>query len=111
MKESEIQSQIIDYLQFMENVGILFFQRTNNIPVSQTQNGKRVFRRMAKGQKKGFPDIVVLKNGVSIGLEVKTETGKQSKEQKAMENLMKKNGGKYYIVRSVKDVMDILEKQ
>jgi len=55
LKESEIQRQIIDWLELKENQGKLFFQRTNNIPVSQMRNGKRIFRSMAKGQKKDFP--------------------------------------------------------
>ena len=42
LKESEIQRQIIDWLELEENQGKLFFQRTNNIPVSQMRNGKRI---------------------------------------------------------------------
>jgi len=105
LKESEIQRQIIDWLELKENQGKLFFQRTNNIPVSQMRNGKRIFRSMAKGQKKGFPDILVLKAGRVIGLEVKTKTGKQSPFQKEIEKSFKKNGGEYYIVRSLEQVM------
>lgn len=109
MKESEIQSQIIDYLTILENQGKLFFQRTNNIPVSQMRNGKRVFRKMAKGQKKGFPDIVVIFKRKFVGIEVKTEKGRMSKEQKTMQQLVEKNGGIYKVVRSVDDVKNLLE--
>lgn len=109
MKESDIQSSIIDYLQFMENKGVLFFQRTNNIPVSQIRNGKRVFRSMAKGQKKGFPDITMVINGLFIALEVKMPKKYQSKDQKAMQAKIELAGGKYFVVRSVDEVIRIVK--
>lgn len=107
MKESEIQSQIIDYLQLMEKQGKIFFQRTNNTPVFDPRTKK--FRSLAKGQKKGFPDILVLMQGRTIGLEVKTSAGKQSKEQKTMQEQFKKQRAWYYVVRSVEEVVRIIE--
>ena len=110
MKESEIQSQIIDFLQILEKQGKLFFQRTNNVPISMMRNGKRVFRSMPQGAKKGFPDIIVVVDGYFIGLEVKTLIGRQSEHQKAMEKLIIENGGVYVVVRSLDDVINILKK-
>ena len=106
MKESQIQSIIIDYLIYLEGQGKLFFQRTNNTPIYQENR----YRRLAKGQKKGFPDIILCYRGTFIGLEVKTETGKQSKEQKWNQRKIIDNGGHYFIVRSLDDVKEILEK-
>ena len=103
MKESEIQSAIIDYLKMLEQQGKLFFHRSNNNTVYDPI-GKR-FRSLAKGQKKGFPDILVLFHGKCIGIEVKTDTGRQSKEQKEIEKQFKENGAEYYVVRSVNDVI------
>jgi len=109
MKESQIQSIIIDYLQYLENQGKLFFQRTNNIPVSESVAGKRVFRKMAKGQKKGFPDIFVLCKGMCIFLEIKAEKGIQSKEQKEMQELIESNYGRYYIIKNLEEVKVIFK--
>lgn len=106
MKESQIQSIIIDYLIYLENQGKLFFQRTNNTPIYQENR----YRRLAKGQKKGFPDIIICYRGTFIGLEVKTDIGKQSKEQVWNERKIKENQGYYFIVRSLEDVKEILEK-
>ncbi|WP_373077246.1 VRR-NUC domain-containing protein [Fusobacterium varium] len=106
MKESDIQSQIISYLQTLEKQGKLFFQRINNIAIYDPV-GKR-WRALAKGTKKGFPDILVLKDSRCIGLEVKTSKGKQSKEQEEMENLMKEHGADYYVVRSLEEVQQII---
>ena len=108
MKESEIQSSIIDYLQILENRGKIFFQRFNNTPVYDPVGKK--FRSMAKGNKKGFPDILVIANGRTIGFEGKTATGKQSKEQKDIENKFKQHGQEYFVVRTVDEVTKILSK-
>lgn len=106
MKESEIQSSIIDYLMLLENQGKLFLQRVNNTAIYDPIGRK--FRSLAKGTKKGFPDILILKDGKCIGLEVKTNVGKQSKEQKEMEKLMKEHGADYYVVRSLDEVIEII---
>ena len=57
------------------------------------------------------PDVVLetIKEGVYIGLEVKTADGKQSKEQKAIQDRITVAGGLYFIVRSVDDVKKIFE--
>lgn len=52
----------------------------------------------------GVPDIIVILDGKFIGLELKTRTGRQSDAQKDFEILLKKHGGHYHLVRSVKDV-------
>lgn len=107
MKESEIQSGIIDFLTVLEGQGKLFFQRTNNTTVYDPV-GKR-FRSLSKGQKKGFPDILILKSGRTIGIEVKTSTGRQSKEQKLIEQNFIEQGMEYYVVRSIEDVIKVLK--
>ena len=106
--ETQIQSSIIDYLRILENKGKIFFQRVNNTPVYDPIGKK--FRSMAKGTKKGFPDILVLMNGRTIGFEVKTAVGKQSKEQKDIENKFKQHGQEYFVVRTVEEVICILSK-
>lgn len=106
--ETQIQSSIINYLEILENMGKLTFQRVNNTPIFDP--GKQRFRSMAKGTKKGFPDILVLMNGRTIGFEVKTATGKQSKEQKNIENKFKQHGQEYFVVRSLDEVTKILSK-
>lgn len=106
MLESKIQSGIIDYLNILEKQGRLFFHRSNNNPVYDPVGKK--FRSLAKGQKKGFPDIVVLADKRFIGLEVKSEKGYQTKEQKEIEKSFLKQGFEYYVVRSIDDVKNVL---
>lgn len=65
---------------------------------------KKIFRKLPKHAKCGVPDIIVIKKGQFIGLEVKSAIGKQSEDQKKFEIHTTDNGGFYYIVRSVEDV-------
>lgn len=62
-----------------------------------------------KYMRKGVPDIIVLIDGKFIGLEVKAEKGRQSEHQKSFELECKKNGGKYYVVKTLEDVKDVLK--
>lgn len=61
------------------------------------------------GSKPGDPDMVVCYKGRYIGLEAKTEDGRQSPIQKVREAEIKSAGGVYAVVRSVSDVKEILE--
>ena len=86
------------------------FYRQNNIPPVQKTNGKIQFRRLPKGCKKGIADIrVVCRTGINFDIEVKTDKGRQSEDQKLIQSMMEKMGGNYYIVRSLRDVQDIIE--
>lgn len=97
--ESMIQRAILDYLETVDN--IYFFRAGSG--AFQTAQGRYV-----KTGRPGVPDIVACINGKFIGLEVKTETGSQSKAQKEAEINIAKSGGKYFIVRSVQDVKNII---
>lgn len=112
ISETDIQSAIIRYLTVLENQGKLFFNRTNNIPpVNKNSKGEVVgFRRLPAGAKKGIPAIWVILQGKTIGLEVKTATGRQSKEQKEIQEKFTKNDADYYVVRSYEEVKNILDK-
>jgi len=99
IKETQIQTAICDYLAHKK----LFFWR---------QNTGGMFRdnrwfAMPKYSKKGIPDILLVKDGLFIGLEVKRPKGRQSDHQKAFEQECKKAGGQYYIITSVEDVQKL----
>jgi len=104
MREKEIQYTIIQYLEYQKN---LYFIRTNSFAGSfLRRNGSAGY---IKNNKAGCPDIIVLKNGRFIGLEVKTDKGKQSDLQKEAEKQIKNSGGEYYIIRRLEDVLDIFK--
>lgn len=54
--------------------------------------------------KNGVPDIIVVRDGVFIGLEVKTPTGRQSEAQATFQKELEDAGGQYHIVCSIEDV-------
>jgi len=99
--ESPIVSAICEYLEIRRRC----FWRANNIPAfNRNPGGGITMRRLPEGSRRGVPDINVIAGGIYIGLEVKTKTGKQSKEQREVEALIKEHGGRYHLVRSVDDV-------
>lgn len=101
MKESNVQSAICDYLALRKH----FFSRINNVPVYDSARDR--YRALPKHTMPGFPDIIVIKDGFFVGLEVKGPGGRQSPEQKEFERACKAAGGEYYVVRSIDDVREI----
>lgn len=101
MSEHEIQNSIrlklseMGYCVFRANVGKF-----------QTNDG----RWFDTGLPKGFSDLFAIKNGTISFIEVKTETGKPTKEQlnfiKQMRETYGCNAG---IARSVEDAVKIVE--
>ncbi len=97
--EKEIQLSILDYLAYRN----VFMWRQNTQPVFD----KGHFRSMPKYSRNGVPDIIVVKDGQFIGLEVKRPKGKQSEAQIEFQRDLEKAGGKYYVVTSIDDVKSI----
>lgn len=101
MSESDILRAICDYLAHKRH----FFYRQNTTPIFDPT--RKVFRAMPKYALRGVPDIVIIKDGQFIGLEVKTAKTKQSVDQCQFETNCKANGGRYHVVRSVYDVQSL----
>lgn len=98
--ESDIQSSICDYLAYRKH----FFWRCNNVPAPLASGG---FRALPKYTPRGLPDIIIVKDGWFVALEVKKKGTYQSKEQKEFEANVKAAGGEYYVVRSIDDVREV----
>ena len=105
MLEKEIQSTIMAYLSWQKN--IYYFRSASGGFKTAEYKGKSSFFRTGKV---GCPDIIVCKEGRFIGLEVKTEKGKQSPAQKLAEQDIIQAGGEYHLVRNMEDVVKIIEK-
>ena len=59
----------------------------------------------------GQPDIFAIIRGRFVGIEVKTATGRQSKDQQNWQRNCERAGGLYILARSVDDVRVMLEKE
>jgi hypothetical protein len=103
MKESIIQQQICDYLSA---VGVFYFSVPNEH--YNISHGQRVTLHKM-GMLSGIPDICILANNTCYFLEVKNETGKPSKQQLLIHNILTEKNFKVAIVRSVEDVQKIIK--
>lgn len=97
--EKDIQMAVCDYLSLKKH----FFWRQNTGAVWDKDH----FRAMPKYSMNGVPDIIVIKDGFFIGLEIKQPKGKQSDNQKIFEKGCKDAGAEYYLIHSIDDVIEI----
>jgi|ERR1035437_1026540 outer membrane protein assembly factor BamB len=102
--EQDLQRAVLQRLAYCHNV---YYFRNNSV------SGKFIRSNGTTGwvnnAKKGSPDIVLCKNGLWIGLELKAEDGRQSKEQQQAEKDIRNAGGHYFIIKSLNDLEAILE--
>jgi hypothetical protein len=105
--EKDIQREVC---QWLDNMGF-FFWRSNNIPVFGMNNGgKRTFRSLPKYTPRGICDIIIVHEGVFIGIEVKRPKAKLRPEQvNFMEDIIQ-NGGQYHVVTSLQDIYSVMGK-
>jgi len=118
VSEAQIQKSIISYL----NVRRILHNRINNGQFVLDGSGTDKYGRHRKVSKNravrcnsinGIPDIetfFTVKNEdknilqIVIYLEVKSPTGRQSKDQKLFQSRIEEAGGFYFVVRSIEDV-------
>lgn len=105
--ETEAQRAIIDELDFHMKRGELFYQRTNTTGIYDAS--RSVFRSLGKGVHEGFPDILVVKLGRIIFIEVKSNSGDQSHEQVVMQEQVERQGAEYYVLRGTSRLEEILK--
>ena len=60
------------------------------------------------GAYKGIPDIIAIKQGRVLFLEIKRPGGKQSEHQWQFQIFIEGHGGEYYIVKSLDDLIKII---
>lgn len=113
MNEKEIQKEIEKYLKIRQDSGKIEYIK-NSVSARFIEQGSFYAPLQSK---RGSPDLLIFMKDIkkdclrTIGLEVKTETGKQSPGQLGWQERFEKLGGEYYIVRSIDDVIKIIEKE
>lgn len=102
--ENVIQAEIYKY--YNNN----FCLKTNDpqciifsVPNGGTRNIREALLLKATGVVAGVSDLIIVRKNEIIFVEVKTEAGKQSKEQKDFQKNIEKLGFKYLLVRSLED--------
>lgn len=102
MKESELVSSIVDYLEKRR----VFHYRNNTGAMVSEYSGKKRFMRFGA---KGSPDIICVIAGRYVGLEAKVGYNKQSDDQKAFQTALLAAGGIYFVVRSIDEAIEAVE--
>ena len=108
--EAKIQQEIFiwysnNYCRLsQQNRGIIFA-----VPNGGTRNKMEAITLKATGLLAGVSDLIVIHKENVLFIEVKTEIGKQSKEQIDFENRIKENGFQYHIVKSLPDFTRIIK--
>ena len=98
ISEQDIQEVICEYLALKK----YFFWRQNTMALFDSR--KKVYRRLPRYAKTGVSDIILVRGGKIICLEVKRPGGKLSQSQKDFRDGILDAGGQYDIVTSVEDV-------
>jgi Holliday junction resolvase len=95
--ESELQRALV---QVLANAGWLVM----HIPNQATRG-----RQRWAGLMPGAPDLVAVRRGRVVFLEVKTEKGKVSERQAEVHDLLRFHGMEVRVVRGVDDIVDLVQ--
>lgn len=97
MKERDLSKAVVQFLQYEENKGNLYFLRNNSFAGKiQRANGSSGWIR---NNKKGTSDLIIFfPNGKTQFWELKSSTGKQSEDQASFEIKIGLLGFRYYLI-------------
>lgn len=112
MKQEHLfQQQVIQYLH-MFNIFVFETDVMDGLKFLSTQPQRLAYINYHKqlGYVKGQPDLVAVSNNKVFFIELKTDKGRQSKEQKEVEQEIKNRGVDYIVVRSLDDLQRYLKK-
>ena len=100
--EKDIQKSILDYLRMNG------FMAWKSVSTGIAGGGKDKTRFYSMGQK-GLSDIIALKDGATIFIEVKTDKGVLTDNQKKFLEDVRRKGAIGIVARSIDDVAKVLE--
>lgn len=107
MKKSEDRIQQECYMYFWNT-----YPKLRKLLFAVPNGGYRIPSEAKKFQKTGVvagvSDMIFLYRGNAWLFELKTDTGRQSKEQKEWQELVENQGFKYFLIRNVDSFKDIL---
>jgi len=105
MREADLKRTCEDYLQIQQNLGGLMFLRLNSGDAFREYGGRKYRIKLCP---EGTADFYVLKKSRSIFIELKGDKGKQSDEQTAFEQAVRRQGADYFVVRDTEDLVTAL---
>lgn len=96
MSEKHLQNRIIEFMN--EATKGLFWQNDSI--------GIRGRKRENKYRPNGVPDILGVVNGIFVGIEVKSKTGRMLPSQIEFSLRFKKAGGLYFVIKSMEEMIE-----
>ena len=104
-KEKQIQNKILDFLEWwvINNKFDCLFWMNNNVGI-YSQEKKCYLRSNNRHNIKGVSDILMCVNGDFVAIEVKSEHGKLTAEQREYINKINVIGGVAFVAKSINDV-------
>ena len=106
MTEYQLQVSVADFLSWALPDNIPF----THLPMGGKRDKATAGKLKAMGVNPGWPDFeILIPDGVTLRIEMKTEKGVLSKAQEAFHERAKALGHPVYIARSVARVAEILE--
>ena len=114
-KESSVLAVLTAYLEMMMKRGRLSYSRHHPVrPVTRKTSffgmtdNRLIFAKIPESQK-GAPDLMVyLPGGRTVFVEVKSDCGAQSPDQKQWQRRHEKLGFKYILVRKLEDLTEVI---
>lgn len=105
MSEDRLQAQCYQHFHntFPERRGLFFA-----IPNGGLRNKIEAMKFKATGVVSGIPDLIYLHKTGPVGIEMKTETGVLSPDQKKIHTIWEANGIKIYVCRTFEEFQQII---
>lgn len=114
-REGPIQAAIVSYLRTQFPHACMFSvpnELASKVGAGRKDRQKAIMLAQARAKKQGMlpgaPDLVMIHQGEFYAFEVKAEGNYQQQNQKAAQASIEANGGRYFVVRSVDDVAEIM---
>jgi hypothetical protein len=105
MAEAALQRAVFQLLAFCAKPGLIAFHCPNGL----ASNARAVRRMKGQGLTAGVADVCLVRpGGAAAFLELKSQGGQQSPEQRTFEQLCKANGSPYVIARTIDEAISIL---
>ena len=110
MKESDLQRAVGEYLKYQMNLGKLWFTRLNS-GMAYKKHGNKYYA--IKLCEKGTADFIVIQatgkeETFVTFIELKSDTGKQTKEQKEFQETVVDQQADYLIIRDLEELEGVL---
>lgn len=103
--EADLQEACVDWFRRTHKNEVIFYV-ANELAYDRASEMKK------RGLLRGVSDLVVLlKDGRALFCELKSDDGKQSREQRAFQLKVERLGFKYYIIKTLEEFKYIVNEQ